>query len=123
MQDKIIVKQIKCYTQIGVADNERAIGQNLLIEISAYLDLSKAGLVDELESTISYVEISKAVQITCKKRAFKILENLACNICQDILGQFSVIQALEVEVHKPHIPNPQFIGQASVFVFRSRNSE
>lgn len=121
MKDKIIVKNIKCYTKIGVAENERAIGQNLLIDLSAYLDLSKAAKVDELESTISYVEISKSVQQTCQKRDFKILENLAANICQDIFEQFAQIQLLEVEVHKPHIPNPQFIGQASVFVCRSRN--
>ncbi len=120
MKDKIRVKNIQCYTKIGVADNERAIGQRLAIDLEVYLDLKFAGLEDELKNTISYVEISKSVQRTTQLRDYKLLENLAAHICKNVFTEFERIQAIEIWVHKPHIPNPDFNGEATINIFRER---
>jgi dihydroneopterin aldolase len=120
LTDFIKVENIPCYTKIGVADNEREIGQTLIIDLQAYMDLRQAGNVDELESTISYVEFSKSVQNTTQKRDYKLIENLASCVAEDLLQNFPKVQAVRVRVSKPHIPNVEFKGSASATIFRSR---
>lgn len=119
-QDCISVKGIDSYTKIGVADNERAIGQNLRFDLEVYLDLGKAGKSDDLRDTVSYIELVKVVIQVSQGREFKLLEHLATCLSDKIFQRFDKVQALSIRVYKPHIPNPEFKGQPSVFIFRSR---
>ncbi len=121
--DHIKVENITCYTKIGVADNERAIGQRLKIDLEVFFDLSKAGASDELKDTVSYVSLVEIISSLTINREFKLIEHLAAEACQAIFKEISKIQAIGIRVFKPHIPSPQFIGLPSVYIFRERNIE
>jgi dihydroneopterin aldolase len=118
--DQIRVQGIPCFTKIGVADNERVIGQRLLIDIEAFVDHHKAGESDQLEDTISYVVLEKAVYDVTQARDYKLIEHLSSVICNKLFSQFSKILAIQIRIHKPHIPDASFNGQASVSIFRER---
>ena len=119
-QDCISVKGIDSYTKIGVADNERAIGQSLKIDLEVYLDLSKAGQSDNLLDTVSYVELVNIVDSVSQEKDYKLLEHFATRICENIFQKFPSVDSLGVRVHKPHIPNPSFKGRSSVYIHRQR---
>lgn len=119
-KDVIKVKNIGCFTKIGVADNEREIGQNLIIDLEVYLDLKKAGSSDELKDTISYVELSKLVQTVSQEGDFHLLEFFATKIIKEVFKQHKQALALGVLIKKPHIPAPEFKGTSEVFIFRER---
>lgn len=120
IKDSIRVHGIQTYTKIGVADNERQIGQNLTVDLEVFLDLTKAGQSDSLDDTVSYVELSKKVQSVSQKKDFKLLEHFASNIVNEIFTGFSAIQAISVTIQKPHIPNPEFKGRSSISIYRER---
>jgi 7,8-dihydroneopterin aldolase/epimerase/oxygenase len=122
-QDYIQVQGISTYTKIGVADNERQIGQYLLVDLKAFFDLKVAGESDKLEDTVSYVELSKTVQTISQVRDYKLLESFGATIAQKIFQNFAKIQALEITIHKPHIPSPEFKGSSSVCIFRQRQEQ
>ncbi len=120
-QDCIIVEGIACYALIGVADNERAIGQNLRIDLEVYADLRQAGESDLLSDTVSYVALSQKVQSAVQEKDYHLLEHLASSICKEVFQDFSSIDAVGIRVCKPHIPSRDFKGEASVYIFRERN--
>lgn len=124
IQDKICVKNILCYANIGVGDRERDIGQRLSIDLEAFLDLSTAGKTNELSDTVSYVELSKSVSKTCldKSKTYKLIEYLGSEICGNIFSDFSCIAAVKLTIRKPHIPDSEFNGEASIEIFRDRKN-
>jgi|GEM_PF-237535 len=121
--DKIQVKNITCYAQIGVADNERMIGQKLCIDLEVTLDLYTAGFTDNLSDTISYVELASQVISTTQAKDYKLLEHLSHEICSDLFARFSQLEDISITIYKPHIPNPDFVGEASVSLYRNRYEE
>ncbi|MDX1921057.1 MAG: dihydroneopterin aldolase [Candidatus Caenarcaniphilales bacterium] len=119
-KDYINVQDINCFTKIGVADNERAIGQSLKIDLEVYIDLVKAGESDNLIDTVSYIELVNTVDAVSQEKDYKLLEHFASKISESIFTKFSLVNALGVRVHKPHIPNPSFKGRSSVYIYRER---
>lgn len=119
-KDYIKVEDINCFTKIGVADNERSIGQSLRIDLKVYIDLSKAGQSDNLIDTVSYIELVNTVETVSKEKDYKLLEHFASRICESIFAKFALVNSLGVKIHKPHIPNPLFKGRSSVYIFRER---
>jgi len=118
--DCIRVQGINSYTKIGVADNERAIGQSLLFDLDVYFDLKVPGISDQLSDTVSYIELVKVVTKVSQSRDFKLLEHLAHSLSQVIFDDFQKIQAVGIRIYKPHIPSPDFRGQPSIYIFRER---
>ena len=122
MLDKIEIKNIFCYTQIGFGDSERHIGQRLIFDVKVFLDLSLAGKTDCLNDTVSYVEISKKIIETAKKQEYKLLEHLGESICEALFEKFQNIKLVKLNIKKPHIPDCDFIGDASIYLFRYKKT-
>jgi len=120
-QDYIKVENINSYTKIGVADNERFIGQKLKINLKVYFSLLKAGQTDLLEDTVSYVELVEIITNLSQQREFKLIEHFGHEICLSIFAKIPKIEAIQVEVYKPHIPSPNFQGLPSINIFREKN--
>jgi len=101
--DKIIVKNIKAYGYHGALTEENILGQNFYADITLYKSLKKAGETDELDESISYVDVYYDVEDIIKNKKFKLIEALAEKIAQTLLEKYS-IKKVKVKIRKPGAP-------------------
>jgi len=110
--DKIIVKNIKAYGYHGALTEENILGQNFYADITLYKSLKKAGETDELDESISYVDVYYDVEDIIKNKKFKLIEALAEKIAQTLLEKYS-IKKVKVKIRKPGAPingNFDYVG-------------
>jgi len=110
--DKIIVKNIKAYGYHGALTEENVLGQNFYADITLYKSLKKAGETDELDKSISYVDVYYDVEDIIKNKKFKLIEALAEKIAQTLLEKYS-IKKVKVKIKKPGAPingNFDYVG-------------
>jgi dihydroneopterin aldolase len=110
--DKIIVKNIKAYGYHGALTEENILGQNFYADVILYKDLQKAGLTDDLNKSISYVDVYYDVEDIIKNKRFKLIEALAEMIAHTLLVKYS-IKKVKVKIRKPSAPingNFDYVG-------------
>ncbi len=101
--DKIIVKNIKAYGYHGALTEENILGQNFYADVILYRSLQRAGLTDDLNESISYVDVYYDVEDIIKNKKFKLIEALAEMIAHTLMVKYS-IEKVEVEIRKPGAP-------------------
>lgn len=116
---KINVANIPCFCRVGIDPQERKLGQRLLIDVSLDIDSTKLTKSDDINDTISYVDIFKIVQDVGQAKSYSLIEVLAEKLATSFLKNTLVIK-VKLKVHKPHIPYEDFQGNVSVEVERSR---
>lgn len=75
---------------IGAWDWERDITQTVYVDLDMGWDISKAGKSDDLDDTLSYKDISKAVSELVIKRKYKLVEAMAAEIAELLRAEFKV---------------------------------
>ena len=95
--DKIIVKNIKAYGYHGALTEENVLGQNFYADVILYRSLQRAGLTDDLNESISYVDVYYDVEDIIKNKKFKLIEALAEMIAHTLMVKYS-IEKVEVEI-------------------------
>ncbi|KAH6574356.1 hypothetical protein BASA50_000760 [Batrachochytrium salamandrivorans] len=98
--DKLIVKDLEVRNIIGVDSWERSKRQPLIINITAFTDISPSGTHDLLSESVSYSAISKEAQSFSESTAFRSLETLAAGIALACLVKFP-LECVSVSVRKP----------------------
>lgn len=121
-KDCIILEGMAFYGYHGVASAERTLGQRLLVDVEAFLNLAAAGASDNLKDTVSYDDLYQVVKNVLEGEPRNLLETLASDIAQRILREFPVSK-VSVKVWKvnPPIQGAQLSG-AGVRITRSRRS-
>ena len=116
---KININDIPCYCSIGIASEEKKMGQKLIIDVAIEIDSTKASKTDSVSDTVSYVDINNIVQKIGQSKSFSVIESLAEELASNLL-ELSLIISAKVKVHKPHIPYKDFHGNVSVEVERTK---
>ena len=118
--DRIILEGMQFYGYHGVNPEERVLGQRYVVDLTAYLDLSRAGASDRLEDTVSYSHIYRTVRSVMEGEPRNLLESAAQAIADRALAEFP-IEAVSVTVKKPNPPvRGSSIELAAVQIHRSR---
>jgi len=110
--DKIIVKNIKAYGYHGALTEENILGQNFYADVMLYKSLQRAGLTDDLNKSISYVDVYYDVEDIIKNKKFKLIEALAEMIAHTLLVKYN-IKKVKVKIRKPGAPingNFDYVG-------------
>jgi dihydroneopterin aldolase len=119
VSDRIVVSGIRAYGYHGVFDFENENGQDFIVDLVLELDLSQAGISDELTKTIDYgLVVSDVVAIVTGPKV-KLIETLAENIANKCLS-YGQINAVEVTVQKPNAPFESEVRSVAVTIQRSR---
>ncbi|MCH8892896.1 MAG: dihydroneopterin aldolase, partial [Chloroflexi bacterium] len=106
----------------GVNPEERALGQEYLVDLAVEIDLGRAGRSDRLEDTISYTHVYRAVRDVMEGEPRNLLEAAAQAIADRILSEFPV-ESVAVRVKKPHPPiRGSVIENATVEIMRRRET-
>ncbi|OGI18502.1 MAG: dihydroneopterin aldolase [Candidatus Melainabacteria bacterium RIFCSPHIGHO2_02_FULL_34_12] len=111
------VENISAYCSIGIHDEEKKMGQELLIDASFEADLSRAVESDNVKDTLNYVDVYKGIQKIAKSKSYSLIETLADEIVETFLKHPQILKA-KIKIKKPHVPFPDFHGDVSVEIER-----
>src|SRR5271155_1361689 len=96
---KISIVELGVLYCVGVADEERAKPQRLLLTVEMESDFSAAAQTDSIADTVDYFAVSQQLLKFGEGKSWKLIEKLADDICEMILTEFTP-QSVSVEVKK-----------------------
>lgn len=98
--DRIFIKDLLLRGIIGINDWEREKKQDILINVSLFADLRKAGVSDSIEDSVNYRTITKKIIRHVEQSERFTVEALAQDIVSICLQESGVLKA-RVRVEKP----------------------
>ena len=118
--DKILVRNLKIFAYHGVNPEEKENGQNFVLDIDAFVDISVPCVTDNVEDTVSYAKIIKeTVKIfACQKD--DLLERAAQRVADGLFASFDKIQSLRILLKKPEAPIKADFEYVGVEIHRER---
>jgi dihydroneopterin aldolase len=119
MTDRIELRGLKVRGNHGVFAHERADGQDFIVDITVWMDLSAAAASDALADTYDYGVLAQRAADIVTGPARDLIETVAAEIAEEVMGDTRV-QAVEVTLHKPHAPIPLTFADVAVVARRSR---
>lgn len=117
------VSGLSIYTQHGVSDEERAVGQRLLFDISMELDHCDAILTDRVDDTVDYASVCEEVAEIATQRSFRTLERLCEATACRLLERFKAVDCITIKATKPEPPLALAVGDVSVELYKERQGE
>jgi dihydroneopterin aldolase len=120
MSDRIEIKGVSEFGYHGVFEQERRNGQEFLVDVVLFLDLSRPSVSDDLDETINYATVCEAISEEITGQPVALIERLAGRISERLLVDFASLERVHVTVHKPSAPVDQNFGDIFVTIERSR---
>lgn len=101
----------------GVFEFEKRDGQDFVIDVTVWTDVSGAADDDALDKTVNYAEIAEVTRAIVTGTPRDLIEALASDIADAVLARWPEVTA-EVTVHKPHAPIDEDFTDVAVTVQR-----
>lgn len=120
--DKIIIKGLRVFARHGVNEEETIFGQHFVLDIEAQADLTRAGLTDELDDTVSYAQIIKTARRVMTEQNDKLLERAARRVADALLAEFDRIEAVKIRLMKPDAPIKAEFDYVAIETERTRET-
>ena len=112
---KIILENIRIYSNHGCLDEEALIGSDYLIDLEIEADLSKSAQTDDLSDTVDYVHLNKIVTEEVLIRA-KLLETVAERILVRIGQEIQMVTFAKVKLSKMNPPIGGNVEKVSIIL-------
>lgn len=103
----ITINDMRFYAHHGCFEQEQAIGTHFRVDISFTTDTSKAEVSDNIEDTVSYLDVYQVMKAEMMKPSH-LLEHVARRVGEAVLKDFPAVDAITVKVCKL---NPPLGGQ------------
>ncbi|KOO08006.1 bifunctional dihydroneopterin aldolase/7,8-dihydroneopterin epimerase [Vibrio hepatarius] len=108
--DKVFIEQLEVITTIGVYDWEQEIKQKLVLDIEMAHDNRPAGKSDDVKDALDYATVSAAVLEHIEGGRFLLVERVAEEIAELIMGRFNV-PWIKIRLAKPGaVPQAKSVG-------------
>jgi FolB domain-containing protein len=117
--DKVFIKDLNARGIIGINDWERKKKQDILLNITMFTSLNKAGITDDISDSVNYRTIAKKVLSHAESAARFTVEALAHDLAKICLEDKKVNKVI-VRVEKPGAV--RFATSVGVEIERSRES-
>ena len=98
--DRIAVRGLTAHAFHGVYEAERRLGQTFRVDAALELDTAPAAADDDLERTVNYAELARALHVVLTGEPVDLLETLAQRLA-DVCLEDPLVDAVEITVHKP----------------------
>ena len=116
--DRIELRGLTVRGHHGVFAHERRDGQDFVVDLTVWLDLSAAAASDELADTLDYGALAQRAAEIVGGEPSDLIESVAGRIADDVLTDRRV-RAVEVVLHKPQAPIPLQFTDVAVVLHRS----
>ena len=117
MNDRVVIRDLRVETRIGVSDEERAQPRAVVVNIDLLADLRAAGTSDRLDDTIDYSRATKAVAELLRSTEARLLEHLADKIAA-LFADWERVRGVTVEVVKELPPISENVDAVAVKIER-----
>ncbi len=111
------ISGLSLYTQHGVTEAERELGQRLVIDVTLELEDCDAMVTDRVEDTVDYADACEQVALAAQERSYKTLERLCAAIADRLMDRYAP-ESVRVKAAKPEPPIPLPVDEVSVEVWR-----
>ena len=101
--DEIRIEGIRGFGYHGLFEKEKEQGQEFIVDLTLHLDLTRAGVSDEIATTINYGAVALRVKSLIESDSFNLIERLATVIAESLKEEFT-LPSITVTVHKPNAP-------------------
>lgn len=127
--DTIVLQGMQFYGYHGCFAEEQEGGQPFRVDLTMYVDLTKAGESDDLTDTVNYSAVYEDVRRIVETGAdpvsdtkpYNLIEKVAAVIAHTVLTDFPAVSAVSVTVHKPHAPIRGLFDDVAVTIERKRH--
>jgi 7,8-dihydroneopterin aldolase/epimerase/oxygenase len=119
MADRITLTGLRVFGRHGVFEHEKRDGQEFVVDITAWLDLTGAAATDDLTQTLHYGELAQLAAEIVGGEPYDLIESVAGKIAEEVMLD-ERLGAVEVTVHKPAAPIPLTFDDVAVTVRRER---
>src|SRR5690606_38344357 len=99
--DRIDLTGLEAFGHHGVLDHEKRDGQTFVVDVSLVMDLAPAGRSDDLEQTVNYAEVAKAVHAIVTGVWVDLSETVV-ERSEDACLAIALVQRCRVTVHRGH---------------------
>jgi len=117
--DQIELLGLRGFGRHGVFPEERANGQEFIVDLALSVDTARAAISDDLADTVDYGALALAVIAVIEGEPVDLLETLAQRIVEVALAA-PLATAVTVRVHKPQAPLTVSFADVVVTVTRTR---
>lgn len=118
--DCIHLTGIHTYGYTGLLPEEQALGQWFEVDLQVWSNLAIAGQSDRIDDTLDYRQVISLVKNLVENSKFSLLERLAAEISDNLLN-YPQIEKVQVRLTKLAPPIPDFSGQITIEMTRSRS--
>lgn len=119
MSDRITLTGLRVRGNHGVFEHEKRDGQDFVVDITVWLDLTDASKTDDLTKTLHYGELAESAAAIIAGPPRDLIETVAGEIADTVMKDDRVTK-VEVTLHKPSAPIPLTFADVSVTVHRVR---
>lgn len=116
MPDRIFIENLRLNCRIGIGEEERRTPQEVVIDISVFTNLERAGRSDDVADSVNYRELKDRVSELVAGKEFLLLEGLAERVAELAL-EYPPVRSVSVKVRKG-----KYSGEPSIGVEISRDS-
>lgn len=100
--DKVIIRDLKVETIVGLYPWERVARQVLWFDIELGTIIKQAAIDDDLGNTIDYSAVCESVEAMVHEHEYRLLETLAENVAAMVRQRFNV-QWVKLAVYKEDV--------------------
>ncbi len=115
--DRILISGLRELGVHGVLPEEQTRPQPFEVDVELLVDVSAAGLSDDLDETVDYGAVCEAVSRIVSSEQYRLLERLATRIAEVCRADPRVVGVV-VEVRKLHPPVRALLDHVAVRVER-----
>jgi len=113
----IEISGLSLYTNHGVSEAEREVGQRLVLDLRLDIGETDATVTDAIEDTVDYADVCQLVALIAQQRSHKTLERLCSTIADRLLADYE-LEGVWVKATKPEPPIALSVDEVSVEVWR-----
>ena len=118
--DQIHIRDLRVRCIVGIHPDERREKQDVTIQLTLYGDLRRAGQSDDIQDTVDYRAVKKAVLALVESSSYYLVERLAERVAEVALGHAGV-RRVRVLVEKPGAL--RFARTVGVEIVRERRTD
>lgn len=119
MPTSIHIDGLEFYGHHGVSDAEQEIGHRYILDLVLETE-EKASRTDEISDTVDYGQVMDIAVTLGVDTQTRTLERLATVICDEILKQHKMVDAIEIYLRKMAPPAPFIVSEVGVHMRRER---
>ena len=116
---RIEISGLSVYTQVGVDEAERKVGQRLVFDLAFDVDRCDATVTDRVEDTVDYADVCQQVALAAQSRTYRTLERLCSDVADRMIDRYGA-DSVTVRAAKPEPPISLPVDEVAVELWKER---